>query len=117
MNIDAIRAAVLVTVAALSLAVGWQVRGWKEGYDAAARLEAEQAQDKLARELVAQVAEQTGKAIADIKVTSTTIYQRTRQEIIREPMDPACRLPAGWMRNINDSRTGRIRPEPAGAMP
>lgn len=110
MNIDAIRAAVLLSVTAISLATGWQVRGWKEGYDEAVRLEAQQAQEKLARELVAQVAEQTGKAIAGIRVTNTTIYQRTRQEIIREPMDPNCRIPAGWMRNINDARADRDRP-------
>lgn len=110
MNADAIRAAVLLSVAALSLATGWQVRGWKEGYDEAAQLKAEQVQEKLVREVVAQVAESTGKAIAGIKVTNTTIYQQTRQEIIREPMDPACRIPAGWMRNINDARSGRDRP-------
>ncbi len=117
MNADAIRAAVLLSVAAISLATGWQVRGWKEGYDDAARLAAEQVQEKLARELVAQVAEQTGKAIAGIKLTNTTIYQRTRQEIIREPMDPNCRMPAGWMRNINDARAGRDRPAAAAAVP
>lgn len=117
MNIDAIRAAVLLSVAAISLATGWQLRGWKEGYDDAARLEAQQAQDKFARELVAQIAESTGKAIAGIKVTNTTIYQKTRQEIIREPMDPACRIPAGWMRNINDARAGRDRPAADATVP
>lgn len=117
MSIDAIRAAVLVFVAALSLAIGWQVRGWKAGYDDAARLEAEQAQEKLTRELVAKVAEQTVQAIAGIKLTSTTIYQRTRQEIIREPIDPNCRIPASWMHNVNAARAGELRPEPAGAMP
>lgn len=117
MTIDAIRAAVLLGLAAISLGTGWQLRGWKEGYDDAARLEAQQAQDKFARELIVQVAEQTGKAIAGIRVTNTTIYQKTRQEIIREPMDPACRIPAGWMRNINDARAGRDRPTTDAAVP
>nr|WP_298165320.1 hypothetical protein [uncultured Pseudomonas sp.] len=116
-GLDAIRAAVLLGLAAICFGFGWQVHAWKEGYDAAARLEAQQAQERLARELVAQVAEQTGKAIAGIRVTNTTIYQRTRQEIIREPMDPNCRIPASWMRNVNAARAGELRPESAGALP
>ncbi|EIY2512152.1 hypothetical protein ACUHOO_000793 [Pseudomonas aeruginosa] len=113
MQVDVIRAGALLLVAAIGLAVGWQVRGWKEVSDAAIRLQAEQDRQALARSVVAQVAEITNKAIAGIRVTNTTIYQTARREIVREPMDPACRLPAGWMRNINAARAGKLRPEPA----
>ena len=117
MQIELLRALVLIGLAAICSAFGWQMHAWKVGYDETAQLKAEQAQEKLARDLVAQVAEKTATAIAGIKVTSTTIYQRTRQEIVREPMDPDCRIPASWMRNVNDARAGRLRPEPAGAVP
>lgn len=114
MTIDPWRLGAYLLIAVLCLGTGWQVRGWKEGSDAAVRLQAEQDRQALARGVVAQVAESTSRAIASIRVTNTTIYQKTRQEIVREPMDPACRLPAGWMRNINAARAGR--PVPAAAL-
>lgn len=117
MQVDLLRAGVLVGLAALCSAFGWQMHAWKVGYDEAAQLRADQAGEKLARELVALVAQQTVQAIAGIRVTNTTIYQRTRQEIVREPMDPNCRIPAGWMRNVNGARAGELRPEPARAVP
>ncbi len=116
MSIETVRLVAYFLIAVLSLGTGWQVRGWKEGSDEAIRLQAEQDRQALARNVVAQVAESTNKAIAGIRVTNTTIYQKTRQEIVREPMDPACRLPAGWMRNINAARAGELRPEPAAAV-
>lgn len=117
MTIEPWRLGAYLLIAVLSLGTGWQVRGWKEGSDAAIRLQAKQDAEDLARSLVAGIAEKTNQAIAGIQVTNTTIYQKTRQEIVREPMDPACRLPAGWMRNINAARTGELRPEPAAAVP
>lgn len=117
MSPDWLRVLVLIGLAALCSAFGWQMHAWKVGYDEAAQLKADQAQEKLARELVAKVATQTIQAIAGIKVTNTTIYQRTRQEIVREPMDPDCRIPASWMLNINAARAGELRPEPTGAVP
>lgn len=116
MSIETVRLVAYFLIAVLSLGTGWQVRGWKEGSDEAIRLQAEQDRQALARNVVAQVAESTNKAIAGIRVTNTTTYQKTRQEIVREPMDPACRLPAGWMRNINAARAGELRPEPAAAV-
>ncbi|MCV0331205.1 hypothetical protein KUC52_20415 [Pseudomonas aeruginosa] len=113
MTIEPWRLGAYLLIAVLCLATGWQVRGWKEGSDAAIRLQAEQDRQALARSVVAQVAESTNKAIAGIRVTNTTIYQKTRQEIVREPMDPACRLHAGWMRNINAARAGRPVPDAA----
>lgn len=113
MSIETVRLVAYFLIAVLSLGTGWQVRGWKEGSDAAIRLQAKQDAEDLARSLVAGIAEKTNQAIAGIQVTNTTIYQKTRQEIVREPMDPACRLPAGWMRNINAARAGRPVPDAA----
>lgn len=115
MNIDTLRLAAYAVLTVLGLAIGWSVRGWKEGSEDAIRLQAQLDQQALARSVVDQVAASTNQAIAQIRVTNTTIYQRTRQEVIREPMDPACRLPAGWMRNINAARAGG--PVPAAAVP
>ncbi|MCP1616970.1 hypothetical protein FBY21_1569 [Pseudomonas sp. SLBN-26] len=115
MNIDTLRLAAYAVLTVLGLAIGWSVRGWKEGSDDAIRLQAQLDQQALARSVVDQVAASTNQAIAQIRVTNTTIYQRTRQEVIREPMDPACRLPAGWMRNINAARAGGT--VPAAAVP
>ncbi|WXL27749.1 hypothetical protein WG219_09980 [Ectopseudomonas mendocina] len=117
MQINLMRALVLLSLAVISSVFGWQMHVWKVGYDEAAQLKADQAQEKLARELVSQVAEKTTEAIAGIKVTNTTIYQRTRQEVVREPMDPNCRIPASWMHNINAARAGELRPEPSGVVP
>lgn len=113
MTIEPWRLGAYLLIAVLSLATGWQTRGWKEGNDTAIRLQAKQDAEDLARSLVAGIAEKTNQAIAGIHVTNTTIYQKTRQEIVREPMDPACRLPAGWMRNINAARAGRPVPDAA----
>lgn len=113
MTIETGRLVAYLLIASLSLGTGWQVRGWKEGSDNAIRLQAKQDQEALARTIVSQVAESTNTAIAGIRITNTTIYQKTRQEIVREPMDPACRLPAGWMRNINAARAGRPVPDAA----
>jgi hypothetical protein len=114
MNIDTLRLAAYAVLTVLGLAIGWSVRGWKEGSEEAIRLQAQLDQQALARSVVDQVAASTNQAIAQIRVTNTTIYQKTRQEVIREPMDPACRLPAGWMRNINAARAGG--PVPAAAV-
>lgn len=117
MNELAARALAYVAVAVVALVVGWQIRDWKADSDDLADLKLQQAQQDLARQVVAGVADSTAKAVAGIKITNTTIYQKTRHEIIKEPMDPGCRLPAGWMRNINNARAGADRPYPAAAVP
>lgn len=111
------RIALIALALALVFAAGWEVRGWKADSDDALRLEAKQNSEELARAVIAGVAKNTAVAVAGIKVTNTTIYQKTRHEIIKEPMDPDCRLPAGWMRRINDGRSGVDRSEPAAAVP
>lgn len=117
MNDLAARALAYVAVAIVALGVGWQIRDWKAGSDEAADLRVQQAQEDLAHQVIAGISDGTAKAVAGIKITNTTIYQKTRHEIIREPMDPACRLPAGWMRNINNARAGADRSESAAAVP
>jgi hypothetical protein len=117
MNELVLRAVVYLAVGVVGIGIGWQIRDWKAGSDEASRLEVQQAQQDLARQVIASVADSTAKAVASIKITNTTIYQKTRHEIIKEPMDPGCRLPAGWMRNINAARAGANRSEPAAAVP
>lgn len=117
MNELALKVLAAVVIAAVGWGSGWQTRGWKEDSDLAREQKAQDAQAAIVRQAVASIADITAKAVAGIKVTNTTIYQKTRHEIIKEPMDPGCRLPAGWMRNINNARAGADRPEPAAAVP
>ena len=117
MNELALRALAYLVVGVVGVAIGWQVCTWKVDSDEVTRLKVQQAQQDLAREVVSSIAGATAKAVAGIKITNTTIYQKTRHEIIKEPMDPGCRIPAGWMRNINSARAGADRSEPAAAVP
>ncbi|WP_437883221.1 hypothetical protein [Pseudomonas sp. LRF_L74] len=107
MSIEAGRLLAYVLVTLLGLATGWQVHAWKAGSDEAIRLQAKQDSEEVARGMVADIAKQTVAAISGIRITNKTIYQRTQHEIIKEPMDPGCRIPASWMRNINDARANR----------
>lgn len=117
MNDLALKAIAFAVVAVIAWGSGWQTRGWKEDSDAAHRQELKDAQAESVRLAVTEIAGTTAKAIGGIRITNTTIYQKTRHEITKEPMDPGCRLPAGWMRNINAARAGADRPEPAAAVP
>lgn len=116
-SIQGWRLAAYGLIALACFSTGWLVKGWKVASDAEIRLEAQHQGEELARDLIANVAKKTSEAIGGIRVTNTTIYQKTRHEITREPMDPGCRLPAGWMRLINDARAGQDRSGAAGAMP
>lgn len=117
MTIDPIRAGAYLLIALLCLGTGWKVRGWYEASEAEKERLVEERWQERSRNTVAEASDNTAKAIRSIRTTNTTIYQKTRQEVIREPMDPACRLPAGWMRNTNDARAGRDRSEPAATVP
>lgn len=117
MSALALRGMAYLLVCLLAFSTGWLVRGWKAGNDTALRQAAQQQSEDLAREVIAGVAKNTAQALAAIKVTNTTIYQKTRQEVVREPMDPDCRLPAGWMRNINAARAGGARSDASPAVP
>lgn len=109
MTIDPVRCIALLLVAVLSVATGWQVRDWKAGSDEAARLERKAEAEAMARELIAGVAEKTLAAIDGIKVVNTTIYQKTRHEITRDPIYVDCRIPADGVLLINDARSGAYR--------
>lgn len=107
-SVGPIRVGAYLLIALLCQGTGWKVRGWYEASEAEKeRLIEERCQERN-RNMVAEASDSTAKAIRGIRTTNTTIYQNTRQEVIREPMDPACRLPAGWMRNTNDARAGEI---------
>ncbi|MBX9914074.1 MAG: hypothetical protein K2Y25_09255 [Pseudomonadaceae bacterium] len=117
MTIDPVRWIALLLVAALCTATGWQIRDWKAGSDEAARLERKAESETLARELIAGVAKRTLTAIDGIKVVNTTIYQKTRHEITRDPVYVDCRIPADGMQLINAARSGIDRPVPATPVP
>lgn len=117
MNETTLRIAAYLLIAVCAAATGWQTRGWKEDSDLAHLQALKDAQAENVRQAVAAIADTTAKAVAGIRITNTTIYQKTRHEITKEPMDPGCRLPVGWMRNINAARAGADRPGPAAAVP
>lgn len=104
MSIELARMLAYVVVMALSLATGWQVHAWKAGSDSAAELQRQAEADAFTRSVVAEVASKTLDAIDAIKITNTTIVQKVRHEIIKEPMPVDCRIPASWMLQINNSR-------------
>lgn len=106
MSVELARMLAYVLVAALSLGTGWQVHAWKVGSDNAEQLVWQAEADKKLRATIAEVAKNTLDAIDDIKITNTTIVQKTRHEITREPMPADCRIPASWMRQINLGRAG-----------
>lgn len=95
--------------AAMTLAIagtGWTLKGWKVESDAALALRHQLEQQEHDRQLVAQITDKTLAAIGQIRITNTTVYQKTRHEITKEPMGADCRLPAGWVQHINAARTG-----------
>lgn len=101
-----IRAGLYAAMALAFVGMGWTLKGWKVDSDAALALKQQLSQQEHDRQLVAQITDQTLAAIGQIRITNTTVYQKTRHEITKEPMGADCRLPAGWVQHINAARTG-----------
>lgn len=96
--------------AAMTLAlvgIGWTLKGWRVESDAALALRHQLEQQAHDRQLIAQVTDKTLAAISQIRITNTTLYQKTRHEIIKEPMPADCRIPAGWMQQLNTARAAK----------
>jgi hypothetical protein len=102
--IDKLRLAAYVVLTVAGLAVGWGVRGWKEGYDAHARLEAKNEQEAFARALVAGISRETLEAIGNIRIENQTIYQRAVHEVQTNTVYRDCRVPASGMQHVNAAR-------------
>jgi len=106
MSVDKVRMLAYAVLTFAGLAVGWNVRGWKEGYDANMRAEAEQRSEELARKLVAGISRETLEAIGNIRIENTTIYQKATHEVQTNTVYRDCRVPAAGVQLVNDARTG-----------
>lgn len=96
-----------VSLLVLGLTVGWTLKSWKVESDAALALRHQLEQQEHDRQLVAQITDKTLAAINQIRITNTTIYQKTRHEITKEPMPADCRIPASWMQQLNAARAAK----------
>ncbi|WP_313308806.1 hypothetical protein [Stutzerimonas nitrititolerans] len=98
--IDKARVIAYGIVAAVSLAVGWQVHAWKVAYD----LERDRAAQAAAAELVREVSGKTLEAISGIRIENKTIYQQGRMEVMRETIYRDCVLPDAGRVLLESSR-------------
>ena len=101
-----IRLGLFLSVALALVVAGWTLKSWRVESDAAIALRLQLEQQAHDRQLVAQITDQTLTAINQIRITHTTLYQKTRHEIIKEPMPADCRIPAIWMQQLNAARAG-----------
>ncbi|MCY1294983.1 hypothetical protein D9M70_443040 [compost metagenome] len=86
---DQARLVAYLVVAAVSLAVGWQVHAWKAGYD----LERDRQAQEQAAVLVREISGKTLAQIAGIRIENKTIYQQGRTEVLRETIYRDCVVP------------------------
>lgn len=114
-----LRLAAYLIVAAVALATGWLVRGWKEDSESYAVASAAQAirDDALAREWT--IAGKVEKRLAELKANQTVIDRG----IIREIQNPIYRnvcFGNDLVRLFNDAAAGRATSDaakPAGEVP
>ena len=102
MSISAMRAIGLLAMLAGLVYAGWAARGWRDD----SIMLAEQRIATSTRDIALQA---TAEAIAKIKVTNTTIRQRTEKEVYEKPVYRDCRHDAVGLQIINAALT-----EPAG---
>lgn len=100
------RLGLYLSVALALMGAGWTLKSWKVESDAALALRQQLEQQAHDRQLIAEITDKTLAAIGQIRVTNTTLYQKTRHEIVKEPMPADCRIPAGWMQQLNAARAG-----------
>lgn len=89
------------------LIAGWSIRDSSAERSAATALRLQAEQQAHDRQLIAEITDKTLAAIGQIRITNTTLYQKTRHEIIKEPMPADCRIPAGWMQQLNTARAAK----------
>lgn len=99
-----LRAILMVALAATGFVSGALVMHWKHGNDAYDQLQQQVAQEKLTREIVADITNKTLAAIGDIRVENRTIYQQARTEIVREPVYTECLVPVDGSVLLNQAR-------------
>ncbi|TWH63841.1 hypothetical protein LX59_01794 [Azomonas agilis] len=101
------RLGLYLSVALALVGAGWTLKSWKVESDAALALRHQLEQQAHDRQLIAEITDKTLAAISQIRVTNTTIYQKTRHEITKEPMPADCRIPASWMQQLNTARAAK----------
>ena len=99
-----IREYIAIAAVAAVFGAGWTARGWKEGAEDAARIEAEQAAEARIERIVSEISEDTASQIAGIRVENKTIVQEVRREVFKEPVYTECRITADGLRLINNAR-------------
>lgn len=113
-----IRAIAALSVCALCFGAGWQVATWRFASVQARNEAAEAARQAENRRLVAEMAKATQEAISQIRIENRTIYQKTRQEVIRDPVYIDCVVPADGSRLLNEARAaGNDRLRTDGTVP
>lgn len=117
MVIDKLRLLAYAVLTVAGLAVGWNVRGWKEGYDASARLEAKQETEALARSLVAGISRETLAAIGQIRIENKTIHTKAVHEVETNTVYRDCRIPATGVQLANEARSSANRRRAAATLP
>lgn len=108
-----------IAVCAACFSAGWQVSTWRYESEQARQEKMEALHETQKRQLLAEMAKQTQEAIANIRIENRTIYQKTRQEVIRDPIYVDCVVPADGSRLLNQSRSeaGADRSESDDAVP
>jgi uncharacterized protein (DUF885 family) len=97
---------------------GWQVATWRFSSVQARNEAAEAARQAENRRLVAEIAKVTQQAISQIRIENRTIYQRTRREVIRDPVYIDCVVPVDGSRLLNEARrAGNDRLRTDGTVP
>lgn len=112
MTIDAIRAAVIAALAALCVATGWQLRGWKEDSEDLAVERAATAIVEAARSRESGIAGTVEKRLAELQANHTIIDRG----VIRETEKPiylrVCLEPAA-VSLLNAAARGESAGDPA----
>lgn len=113
-----LRAAVIIGVAGVCFSAGWKVSEWRSESILAEQYRLEEERRAEGRRLVQQVARQTQDAISQIRIENRTIYQKTRREVIRDPVYIDCFVPADGSRLLNEARAaGNDRLSADGTVP
>jgi len=113
-----VRVAVLLALAGTCFAAGWKVSEWRNDAIQAELYRLEDERNAENRRLVAEIARVNREAISQIRIENRTIYQKTRQEVIRDPVYIDCVVPADGSRLLNEARAaGNDRLRADGTVP
>lgn len=113
-----VKTGVVLAVCAACFGSGWQVSTWRYESEQARQEQMTALHEAERRRLLAEMARQTQEAISQIRIENRTIYQKTRQEVIRDPVYIDCVVPADGSRLLNEARAaGNDRLRTDGTVP